>query len=270
MSRFTKQLIYGAIYLAILAGLGWFGYRWFVPAPTCTDGVQNGTEEGIDCGAVCGRSCPLPIRPLTAAPVALIENSDGSWDALIQFDNPNGAYGAASFDYSVAVADATGTALAARHGQTYAQPGQPQYLVFPLGKLASAPASAQLQFDANQIQWASLAIDAAGSVEFALRGDALDRSENSVRFAASVTNRSAFDFDVVDVTVLLSDATGRIVGAGSTVIRTLRAGQERGFVVDWPFIIPSAVRAQAFIGTNLFANDNYLQQYGGQEQFQGF
>ncbi|HAA19410.1 MAG TPA: hypothetical protein DCP28_11800, partial [Cytophagales bacterium] len=28
------------------------------PDPTCTDGVQNGDETGVDCGGSCGTPCP--------------------------------------------------------------------------------------------------------------------------------------------------------------------------------------------------------------------
>ncbi len=35
-------------------------------APTCTDGIQNGTETGIDCGGSCPTACPVQINlPVT-------------------------------------------------------------------------------------------------------------------------------------------------------------------------------------------------------------
>ena len=34
--------------------------------PTCTDGIENGTETGIDCGGTCPNACPAP--PLVGAP----------------------------------------------------------------------------------------------------------------------------------------------------------------------------------------------------------
>lgn len=30
------------------------------PTPTCTDGIQNGDEEGVDCGGSCPNACPPP------------------------------------------------------------------------------------------------------------------------------------------------------------------------------------------------------------------
>jgi len=268
MTRLAKQLLFGGMYLAIVLAIGWWGYRLFVPAPTCSDGIQNGGEDGVDCGAkACGRLCAPAVRPLSEPVVRLLANSDGSWDALATLENPNAAYGTARVDYVLTVTDASGAELAVRRGRTYANPAQPRSLVFPLGRPASEPASAVLQLDQGGIEWAALEIDAAGSVEFAVRADVLTPATASVRYEANVINRSRFDFTEVDVTVLLYDAAGKTVGAGSTVVRTLLAGEERGFVVDWPFAVPGAVRAQAFIGTNIFSNENYIREHGTDQRF---
>ena len=69
VTRFVKQLLFGGIFLAIIGGIGWWFFRLAVPAPSCTDGIQNGQEEGLDCGTVCGKSCPAPVQSLTVAPV---------------------------------------------------------------------------------------------------------------------------------------------------------------------------------------------------------
>jgi len=268
MTRLAKQLLFGGIYLAIVLGIGWWGYRLFVPAPTCSDGVQNGGEDGVDCGAkACGRLCAPAVKPLDEPVTRLLENSDGSWDVLAVLENPNAAYGTARVDYVLTVSDASGTELAVRRGQTYVNPAQPHHLVFPLGKLGARPASAVLQLDQGGIEWAALEIDAAGSVEFAVRGDTLATATASVRYEANVINRSRFDFQNIDVTVLLYDASGKTVGAGSTIVRTLLTGEERGFVVDWPFAVPGAVRGQPFVGTNIFSNENYIREHGTDQRF---
>ena len=263
MTRLAKQLLFGGIYLAIIAGVIYGGYRLFTVEPTCTDGIQNGGEDGVDCGArVCGRLCPPAVKPLAEPKVQVISNSDGSYDVLATLENPNAAYGVKRVDYTMTAASAS------RRGFTYVNPAQPRHLVFPLGKLDAAP-TAGLQLASGSIEWAALAIDAAGSVEFAVRGDSLTAATGSVRYEALVGNRSRFDFDEVDVTVLLYDGSHKVVGAGSTVVRTLRAGEERGFVIDWPFAVPGAVDHEAFIGTNLFSNANYLKAYGSPDRIEG-
>ena len=56
--RLVKQLLYGGVLILIIAGAAVWIYRGAIfIAPTCSDGIQNQTEEGIDCGAICGISC---------------------------------------------------------------------------------------------------------------------------------------------------------------------------------------------------------------------
>lgn len=269
MNRFAKQLFYGLFFLAILGVIAWGFYRLAVPAPTCTDGVKDGAEEGVDCGAVCGTSCPPVLLPLDNKGVQLIRNTNGTWDALAHLENPNGIYGAGRIDYQLIVKDAGGTTMATRTGFTYANPAQPRYLDVPLGSLTGTPVSAALQFDPATVQWAALTVDAAGTVQFGVRNESLASSSAGVAYQATVTNRSSFDFDSVDVVVLLEDASGSVVGAGSTVMRTLVSGETRGISLTWPFAVPGAVRTQVIVGTNLFSNANYLKTYGSPERVQG-
>ncbi|GAA4811071.1 T9SS type A sorting domain-containing protein [Litoribaculum gwangyangense] len=41
------------------------------PAPSCSDGIQNGTETGIDCGGTCPNVCPPPPAPTVSAPTPI-------------------------------------------------------------------------------------------------------------------------------------------------------------------------------------------------------
>lgn len=270
MPRLAKQLIIGGIYLGVILLIVWSLYRITVPAPSCTDGVQNGGEEGVDCGAVaCGVLCAAPVIPLEVADVQLLP-AGNSTDVLVHLENTNPLYGATRLDYTLVVTDASGGELASRRGSTYVNPAQPRYLLFPLVGVSGTPAKAELQFDQAQVQWSALTVDAKGDIQFGVRDESLTTASGSIRFAATVLNRSKFDFDTVDVTVLLLDADGEVVSANTTVQRTLVAGEDRAFVMDWPFPVSGAVRAQTIVTTNVFENSNFIRAYGSQERFQGF
>lgn len=271
MSRLVKQLLYGSIFLAVFVAVGWGLFRAFVAAPTCSDGVQNGREEGVDCGAVaCGVLCPSPVKALENIEPLIIKTGAGGYDVLAHLENPNGAYGASRVDYELVVRDAAGSVLASRRGFTYVNPAQPRYLLFPFQSLPATPAKAELSFVPADVEWGALTIDGAGVVQFAVRGEQFSPASGSVQYTANVLNRSRFDFNEVDVTVLLYDRAGVVVGANTTIIRTLIAGEERAISVAWPFAVPDAVRAQAIVTTNVFANDNFIRAYGSQERFQSY
>lgn len=267
MTRILKQLAYGIVFAAIIGLLVWPVYRLFVPAPSCTDGVLNQAEEGVDCGVVCGVTCPPALEPLAVEPVRLIQNGDGSWDAFVQIENSNTIYGAPEVPYTLTVLSADGSTLTTRRGETYVNPLQTTYLVFTLGRMDAVPTNAAIAIDPADVQWLS---GSASDTAFAIRNDILTPTEDRVRFEAVVINRSRFDFDMVDIVVVLEDNTGAVIGAGSTTARTLRADEERGFTVDWPFGIDGIVRARAYVTTNLFSNENYLREYGTQGRVPGF
>ncbi|MCC6934594.1 MAG: hypothetical protein IT406_02830 [Candidatus Yanofskybacteria bacterium] len=271
MTRFLKQLLYGGAFLAVLALIGWGAFRMFGPAPTCSDGVQNGREEGVDCGAVaCGVLCPPSVQPLENFKPLLIRTGSDAFDVLAHLENPNGSYGAARVDYELAVRDAAGTVLARRTGYTYVNPAQPRYLLFPFRGLSSEPVAAELVIAPANVEWGALQLDEAGRVQFAVRSERLSLASTSVGYDAVVLNRSRFDFNEVDVAVMLFDSRGSIVGANTTIIRTLRSGEERAVSLAWPFPVPEAVHAQAIVTTNVFANDNFIRAYGSQERFQSY
>lgn len=271
MSRFAKQLIYGSFFMVLIGTVGWWMYRGVVPAPTCTDRIQNGQEEGVDCGAAaCGVLCAPAVKPLTVLPARIIAYGNGTYDVLAELDNDNATYGAARVEYTLRVTDAAGAEIAMRRGTTYVNAAQKQMLVFPLTGLTVAPASAELQVPATAVQWARLDLQDGETIEFVVRRDQVLTASGSVRYEATVTNRSRYDFDTVDIAVLLYNAQGVLVGTGTTVVKTLIANEERAFSVDWPFAIPGATRAQTSVTTNVFDNDNYIRAHGTQERFQGF
>ncbi|HXK36781.1 MAG TPA: hypothetical protein VJ553_04325 [Candidatus Paceibacterota bacterium] len=267
MPRLLKQVAYGIVFAALIGLVLWPVYRLFVPSPSCTDGIQNQEEEGVDCGVICGVTCPPALVPLTVEPVRIILNDNGSWDVIVQLENENAVYGAPEVPYVLTVSDGDGATLVTRRGDAYVNPLQTTYLVFPLIKIEGAPVSATFAVDPAEVQWLA---GTATDTTFAVRSDALTPSDERTRYEAIVINRTRFDFDLVDIVVLLEDSAGSVIGAGSTSVRTLRAGEERGFVVDWPFAVPGAARARAYVTTNLFSNDNYLREYGTQGRVPGF
>jgi hypothetical protein len=270
MPRVAKQLIYGGFYAAIIFGVIWLFYRAAVPAPTCFDGVQNGGEDGVDCGAAsCGVLCAAPVLPLQVVDTVLVR-AGSSTDVLAHLENPNPLYGAAVVEYTMTVTDSAGAVLATRTGTTYVNPSQPRYILFTRLNLTGTPAKAELQIDEARVQWSALNADAKGDIQFAVRGDTLTVASDSIRYEAVVLNRSSFDFDTVDVTVLLRNAGGSVVSANATVQRTLKAGEERSFVMTWPFPVDDAVRAEAVVTTNVFLNSNFIRVYGSEESSPGF
>ena len=82
---FIALLILG--FFGMLAAGGW--YVFLYAPPSCTDGIINQDEEGVDCGGVCKLLCQAPrvsalwSRAVLIAPgvyhaVALVRNPEAS------------------------------------------------------------------------------------------------------------------------------------------------------------------------------------------------
>ena len=124
-ARTQKQLFIGIIFVLILGGIGYgiFDKLALVEA-TCSDKIQNGKEEGIDCGTLaCGVVCQEPAQPLQVSEEKLFRIDSGNYDFVAKIFNPNSSYGAPQISYSVAFDSGTKT------GSTYILPGQTKYIV---------------------------------------------------------------------------------------------------------------------------------------------
>lgn len=271
MGRFAKQLLIGSVFLILVGSLGYGAYDLLTPDPTCFDGIQNQEEDGVDCGTVCGVLCGAALEPLIVGEPQMFDAGEAI-DVLVQLQNDNTVYGAARIDYRLAVLDTAGNEQTSRRGATYVNPLETRYLVMTFPGITPRGTGLRFEYDPQKVQWFQGRLPETQVIDFSVMNEALTVSEDGqASYTADVRNDSTFDFEEVDVTVLLFDASGQQVAVGATVVRTLAAGQVRAFTVVWPFaIVGTPIRAQAQVSTNAFNNANFIRTYGGQERFQQF
>jgi len=88
--RAMKQLIIGLVFVLILGGIGYGIYSGLAPEVSCTDGIQNGKEEGVDCGSLaCGKACEPAIMPINIISSQFFKVGQGDYDFVAQLSNPN-------------------------------------------------------------------------------------------------------------------------------------------------------------------------------------
>lgn len=263
-ARTQKQLIIGAIFVLIIGGAV-YGLvdRFLIIEATCFDGIQNGREEGLDCGSLaCGTACQEPVQPLRISEEKLFRIAQGNYDFVAKIINPNTSYGASEIKYSVALAG-----VGTKTGSTYILPGQTKYVVLTSVRADREVSAAGLKI--NSVRWEKLNMP-SGEVNLVnRRGNFADSIADS-SYEGVVFNDSNYDFDSVEAAVILFDTSNSVVGVNRTEIRTLLAKTERSFKVVWPFGQPSVARADVQVSTNLFENSNFIKSYGTQERFQEF
>ena len=258
-TRTQKQLIIGIIFILIAGGIGYGVYSGLVTKATCTDGIKNGKEEGLDCGALaCGKACEPAIMPISIISSQFLEIGQGDYDFVAQVSNPNVSYGASRIEYS----------LGSNSGFFYILPGQTKWVVLTALKIPDGIEGVQLVI--KNAQWEKLDMP-NNTVNFVLRNKDYHSIQKGTELAAVLYNDSNFDFDKIDVAVILFDDTGNVAGVNKTDIRTFISKTERGFNVVWPFALSGNVTTQDIeASTNLFENSNYIKSYGTEEKFQKF
>jgi len=246
--RKKKQLIYGSIYILIIAGII-SGIYFYKTRPTCFDAVQNGGEQGIDCGGKCAQVCRITV-PLQTS-VKVLKIGEGDYDILARVTNPNQEYGSGDVKFSIGDISS----------DFYILPGQTKYLI-----LRSNSEVTETQLNIKNAEWEKLNLFNSQDVKFIVKNTLFKGSE----LEAIVFNDSDFDFDTVDVAVMLYDEQGNVVGVNSTVVNTLLSRTERYFKVIWPQPITGVSRTEVEVSTNLFKNSNFIKRYGTQEKFQEY
>lgn len=268
--RNIKQLIIAVLYGILGIAIVWGGYFLFRTGATCTDGIQNQNEQGIDCGGTCSLQCTRAVRTdnLEIRESALLYAGPDRFDALFAIHNPNDEAGASSFQYKMELRDASGVTVAVREGRSFILPQETKYL---LGINVTAPGAKSVVITFSEYQWKRF----AGYQEkplITVSRKSYEMVSSGVGFGKAfgvVTNESRFDFQSIGVKVILRDAGGKPVAVNTTEMRTMKSGEVRDFTLIWPTAFPGKVdHVETEVEADVFHSDNFLRQYMPTQDFQ--
>ena len=266
--RQKKQLIIVIVYLLIFALVGFLVYRvFFYKTASCFDNVKNQNEEKIDCGGSCV-SCEIQ----TLQDVKIIWSKsflikDNIYDFAAQIENINPNYGAKSLIYEFKAYDNSGNMIAGKKGSTFILPNEKKYIVEPFIK--SQKLISKIELSLERPTWLELK-EFEGSSFFVKEQQINYPQDLSAVVEASgvIENKSSFDFNTVNVNVILLDSRDEAIGVNKTEIKTLLSGEERFFSTRWfSKINETIVSVDMETETNVFANDNFMKRYGVLEKF---
>lgn len=269
--RVVKQIVIALIYLLILFGIGFLIYQSKKPKPTCFDGIRNQEETEIDCGGSCLPCELVYIKEIEVISTKIIPNQGVFYDFFAQIKNPNQNYGSGNVPYELSFYDSQNKIVAQDSGSTFILPNQTKYFVRVKIESGEPISFANLSF--GQIEWEKMVNYQSPELviqqkEYRLLGD----NEPGFSQARGVLiNKTNFDFEEIDIDVLLFDSSYQLIGVGATKIKTLLAGEEREFVVIWFSEIGGKTAFMEIEAeTNLFNPDNYIPVGGGAEKFQEY
>jgi len=271
MNRQRKQALYLVLYVILFLFIIGTIVSAFLPDPTCSDGIQNQKEEGVDCGGPC---TPCQERPDTQdieiLTTTLLPLASGRYDVVAEIRNPNSLYGLGSFSYSFTFFDTQGSILKKVSDRTYILPAQKRFIGEVEVEVEGLPD--RVEFTAEEISWEEFSEYEAPSLT--ITNKSFERASSGTDFAFSrglVRNASPYDFETVEVFVALKDNRGQIIAINKTDMQTVRAGERRDYVVTWkrPFQ-GEVVSVDAQAVTNMFKNQNFIKLFFPGGRFQDY
>ena len=234
--RFLKQFLFGGILILIIAGIVVWVYRSSIfTTPTCSDGIQNQTEEGIDCGAICGISCEQKyLKELSYSNMNIYRLGDFA-SVYFDLDNPNENFGLKNFKYTLNFYGFADKLLRSVEGESFIYPGQNKDSKGGSKKIIEA--GLRVLGDIKSVKATFSNVDWKPSSEFRsmkLENQNMKTSKEGDFFIISGTIKSLVSFPVPQVVInaFLKDTSGKILGVSKNELSQLLPFEEREYEVS--------------------------------------
>ncbi|MDE2030826.1 MAG: hypothetical protein KGI58_01015 [Patescibacteria group bacterium] len=221
--------------LLIFIGLVVFIIAWpsISRKPTCSDGKQNGTETGIDCGGSCQRICNADAsEPIVLWQRAFpVTGSDYNLVALVENRNKQAAVAQASYEFRIY--NSSNILIGRRLGTTFIPPDQ-QFAIFEPRFDSGASDIKSVTFDfTSPFIWLkknptfqTLPV----TIDNVLMGS--DKSNPSI--TARINNNSIYDLPAFNVVTILYDADHNAINASETHKDGLASNASSSLIFTWP------------------------------------
>ncbi len=235
-----KFMYRGSITTIILVIVFTVFFSLYYKAPTCSDGKQNGREQGVDCGGSCVRLCQSAFLPARIGwgGGKFEKVADGLYNVASYIVNPNTNGAAINVPYKFSLFDNQGVLITERQG-TVMLPAHRNALAFEptLDTGKRVPAKATFEFLAAP-QWFKShdALDSLAILDKKYNEYENGDDENTSSLEVTLENKSLFPYKNIGVAVVLYDADANAIGFSRTRVDVVNPGGGREIApFTWPF-----------------------------------
>lgn len=211
--QFFIMLIAGAVIIAAIAVVL---IATISKAPSCSDGIQNQGEQGIDCGGPCPYLCTATLEPPTVLYTQVFMNGTDRADAIASVENKNARAAAKAVPYTLSVYGTDQVLLQSVRGTFDLAPGAtvPVYVPnIPTGGKTAASAFLVIT-EPGALAWQTMSVPPLPTVS----GVKLIGTATAPRVVATLTNVDTLPRTNVRVVVLIHGAGDTVIAASSTVV----------------------------------------------------
>ncbi|TSC91231.1 MAG: hypothetical protein G01um10142_46 [Parcubacteria group bacterium Gr01-1014_2] len=250
MKRLLKQIVVAAVFFIIIGSAIYFSFiKETATGPTLTPSVF--------------------IQPLEIISQNIFKVADLDYDFLVKIKNPNTDFGASNVSYEADIFDQAGSLIVSIRDSISLLPGQTRYEI--ISPIETNQEIADIIFKVTNVDWQKLKEYIPQTLFLVKNQEYFKSGQGFPRLKVTLFNDSNFDFDRVDVYIVLFGENDKILAVNKTDIRTFLSRTDRFFEVRWlKFFEGEVKRVEINAYTDVFKNENFIKQYGIQENFQKF
>lgn len=210
-----------------------FAFTFFYKKPTCSDGIQNQGEAGVDCGGPCNVLCRAEyIDPVIIwGPRWSKVLSSGKYNFLTYAENPNSGVGANNVGYLFKVYDKNDILLYQKNGTAYIPPNN-FFVIFEdnVDLYDKVPARTKFEFT-NKPLWQKIDNN---ELNITVISKNLTIEDSKPKLFATLKNSSLKPIENTESVAILYDSDNNAVAFSKTRIDFIEKDSTSNVVFTWP------------------------------------
>lgn len=210
-----------------------FLFIFFNKKPTCSDGIKNQNETGIDCGGSCDTLCRAEYNtPVVVwGPRWAKVFSNGTYNFLTYLQNTNIGVGAYNVPYNMKVYDKDGILLYQKNGLTDI-PSNSNFVIFEdnINLNDKTPARVKFEFTGNP-SWQK--IESLDSNILTVSKELLNE-DTKPKLLVTIKNSTFKEIKNLESVAILYDKNNNAIAFSKTKTDTIVAGSNANLVFTWP------------------------------------
>lgn len=224
------------LYIALIAGVfivlvAYPLYSFLNKPPSCSDGILNQDEAGVDCGGSCEFLCAFEAVNPTILWSQSLEVESGLYDAVASIENPNVSAGIRSIKYSFKLYDDNGILIAERLGSTFINP-QERLTVFEGGIETGRRIPVRTFFEfLTAPHWVEIGLK---HPTLLIQNQVFSDDGVRPRLRAEIVNNSLDAVDRIIITALIFDEQSNVIAASKTEVDRLLPQSSKAISFIWP------------------------------------
>ncbi len=228
--RLLILLIVGAVVAAVVATVS---ITTLYKTPTCTDGVENQGEAGIDCGGSCSFLCIEQQHPPTVLfTKSFTDMSTGRTVIVASIENKNNTAAAKNVPYRAIVYGVNQTLIQSVSGTFDLPPGATATVfVHDIVSRKQTVVRAFLNIEPSSIKWFTMTSDSR--IVPGVSNTIQSGSAEAPRIEAILANGSTSTLTNVRVVVLVRDINKDVIAASQTIVPVIRPQSTASAIFTW-------------------------------------